>query len=367
MATKKATKENPVAAKKVVTKKKVATKKVAKTKPPKEKSAPAKYPRHAVEKALRIPKAILDQNAGRSCTVREAAAFLGLGEAGPFQTEVSSGIKYGFLARPIAGQIEVTDRAKQILRPQDPDDRLRGVRDAVLSAPIISDVYGHYRGEYIPDNQFFHNALVDTFDVPTDKIDEFQDVFLESLKSAELIAETDGKYRLLDVASGHDAQPGNTATFKKLDKSVKVESGDSCFVMMPFAAPLGDYYSKIYKPAIEKAGLRSVRADTEIFATGKIIDQIWSGINAAKVLVAELTTRNPNVFYELGLAHALEKPVVLICGNEADVPFDLKHIRVIYYDTSDPFWGNKLMDKVAENILSAIANPEEAVLRRKPS
>jgi hypothetical protein len=134
--------------------------------------------------------------------------------------------------------------------------------------------------------------------------------------------------------------------------------------MMPFAAPHGDYYSKVYKPAIEKAGLRSVRADTEIFATGKIMDQIWSGIHAAKVLVAELTTRNPNVFYELGLAHALEKPVVLVSGNEMDVPFDLKHIRVIYYDTSDPFWGNKLMDKVAENILSAIANPQEAVLKR---
>jgi len=132
---------------------------------------------------------------------------------------------------------------------------------------------------------------------------------------------------------------------------------------MPFALPHGDYYSKIYKPAIEKAGLKPVRADAEIFGTGKIIDQIWSGINAAKVLV-ELTTRNPNVFYELGLAHALEKPVVPVSLNEADIPFDLKHIRVIYYDMTDPFWGSKLLDKVAENILSAIEHPEEAVLKR---
>lgn len=41
----------------------------------------------------------------------------------------------------------------------------------------------------------------------------------------------------------------------------------------------------------------------------------------------------------------------------------LKHIRVIYYDVSDPFWGSQLIDKVAENILSAIENPEEAVLK----
>jgi hypothetical protein len=123
------------------------------------------------------------------------------------------------------------------------------------------------------------------------------------------------------------------------------------------------YYEKIFKPAIEKTGLHAVRADAEIFATGKIIDQVWRGINAAKVLVAELTTRNANVFYELGLAHALNKPVVLVSSNESDVPFDLQHIRVIYYDVSDPFWGNKLIEKVAENILSALKNPEEAIFK----
>ena len=52
---------------------------------------------------------------------------------------------------------------------------------------------------------------------------------------------------------------------------------------------------------------------------------------------------------------------MLVSSNEADVPFDLHHIRVIYYDVSDPFWGTKLVEKVAENILSALKNPEEAV------
>ena len=91
---------------------------------------------------------------------------------------------------------------------------------------------------------------------------------------------------------------------------------------------------------------------------------MWSGITAAKVLVAELTGRNPNVFYELGLAHALNKPVVLVSSNQADVPFDLQHIRVIYYDMRDPFWGEKLIAKVSENIVSALKNPGEALLKR---
>lgn len=327
-------------------------------------SSLAKYPRNAVDKSLRIPKAILEQNAGKPCTVRESAAFVGVGHAGAYQVEVSSGIKYGFLERPSTGQITVTERAKRVLRPQDPQDKLDGMREAVLNAPVISEVYGHYRGENLPDSQFFHNALVDSYGVPSDKVAEFQDIFLESLRAAELLVESDGKIRIIDVSHGSNVTGAGSPTLKKLEKIVKVDAGDSCFVMMPFAAPLGDYYIKIYKPAIEKAGLRPVRADADIFGTGKIIDQIWAGINAAKVLVAELTTRNPNVFYELGLAHALEKPVVLVSSNEADIPFDLKHIRVIYYDMTDPFWGNKLLDKVAENILSAIEHPEEAVLKR---
>jgi nucleoside 2-deoxyribosyltransferase len=106
-----------------------------------------------------------------------------------------------------------------------------------------------------------------------------------------------------------------------------------------------------------------VRADDDIFATGKIMDQVWRGIRQAKVLVAELTSKNPNVFYELGLAHALEKPVVLVSSNQEDVPFDLGHIRAIFYDQTDPFWGQKLIDKIAENIKSALTNPEEAIFR----
>lgn len=224
----------------------------------------------------------------------------------------------------------------------------------MLKAPDISDVYNHYRGENLPDDQFFDNALADNFHIPVNNLSVFKNIFLENLKQAQLLEEHNGKYRVLDVSQNSNQSGGSSATLKKLEKSVSISPDDSCFVMMPFAPPLGNHYSAIFEPGIKKAGLRPIRADDEIFATGKIIDQIWRGINSAKVLVAELTKRNPNVFYELGLAHALKKPVVLISSNEDDVPFDVRHIRVIYYDVFDPFWGEKLINKVAENILSAI-------------
>ncbi len=215
----------------------------------------------------------------------------------------------------------------------------------------------------MPDEQFFDNALVDTFRIPQGKLPEFKSIFIETLKTAQLLEEHNEKNRVIDISQDEAHRDGSSDTLKKLGKSVSVNPNDSCFVVMPFALPLGNHYSLIYEPAIKKAGLRPVRADDDIFATGKIIDQVWAGINAAKVLVAELTNRNPNVFYELGLAHALRKPVVLISSNKEDVPFDVRHIRVIYYDVNDPFWGEKLATKVAENILSAIRNPEEAIFR----
>ena len=346
----------------MATKKKVAKKQPARRTPSKE-TARAKFPRHSVGRALRVPTAILEQNAGKPCSPAEAAAFVGVGGGGPFNVEIGSATKYGFLERPEAGQIQPSQLAKRIIRPQSPTDQLEGYREAVLQAPDIGDVYRHYRGENLPDDQFLKNTVVETYGIPEDSFLEFKQVFLESLETAELLIHHGDKVRILDISDEEPTTTQSSERLKKLGRAANVSVHDSCFVMQPFAAPLGDYYEKIYKPAIEKAGLKPVRADADIFGTGKIMDQVWEGISAAKVLVAELTTRNPNVFYELGLAHALKKPVVLVSSREEDVPFDLHHIRVIYYDLTDPFWGNKLIEKVAENILSALNNPEEAIFK----
>ena len=346
--------------------KKMAKKKNASKTGGNRSASKAKYPRHSLDKALRIPRAILEKNEGKKCTDKDAAGFVGLTtEKGPFNVEINSSIKYGLLERPNRREVTITDLGKKILRPQNAGDEIEGLREAVLKAPDITDVYNHYRGENLPENQFFENKIVETFKIPKEKIEEFKTIFFETLEKAKLIEEHDGKRRIIDFSNSGEPGIDSMARIKKLGKDVTIEAGDSCFVMMPFADPHNNYYSLIYEPAIKKAGLKPIRADHEIFGSGKIMDQVWSGIKTAKVLVAELTTKNPNVFYELGLAHALKKPVVLVSSNEKDVPFDLHHIRVIYYDVNDPFWGQKLLDKVAENILSTLKNPEEAIFEGK--
>ncbi len=351
-------------AKKVVAKRTRSRKAAAKTGTRKKAAAAAhqaKYPRHPVEKTLRIPQAIFDQNAGKPTSMDDAAKYTTGGAVnGNFRMEIASAKKYGLL-RSEGGKLVPEDRARRILSPQTDTDRRDGLREAVLDAPDISQVYAHYRGENLPDDKFFANALRDTFKIPPDKIKEFLEVFNDSMEAAELIDRSGDRPRLIDI--GRDEHVPGAGSVKVVRKTTKVADGTSCFVMQPFGGHLGGYFESLFKPAIEQAGLRAVRADDDIFATGKIMDQVWRGIQEAAVLVAELTSKNPNVFYELGLAHALEKPVVLVSSNQEDVPFDLRHIRVILYEKDDPFWGSKLIDKVAENISSALARPEEAIFR----
>jgi hypothetical protein len=351
------------AAKKTVTKTPGIKKASIKSASPSNSDSQAKFPRHEVKRSLRIPQAILDQNAGHPCSATEAAKFLGGSNSGAFQLELSSAKKYGFLGSQ-DGKLLPTDRAKRALRPQSATDERDALREAVLGAPDLSEVYTHYRGEFLPDEQFFANALVESFSIPRDKVDEFREVFASSMKAAELIEQVGDRTKLLDVGVEEAFQGKRTSLADKRPSRnlVSIDSG-SCFVVQPFGAPFGGYYDSLFRPAIENAGLRPVRADAEIFGAGKIMDQVWRGIRSAEVLVAELTTRNPNVYYELGLAHALGKPVVLISSEEGDVPFDLRHIRVIYYDKADPFWGQKLIDKISENVRSAMENPEEAIFK----
>ena len=153
-----------------------------------------------LEKSLRIPKAILEQNAGKECTDQESANYVGVKyNRGPYPVEINSAIKFGLLERPTPGKIKLTEIARKILKPQESNDRLSGLREAVLKAPVISEIVFHYRGENLPDSGFFDNALTDKFKIPADKLSEFKTILLESLKTAELIADHDGKLRVNDI------------------------------------------------------------------------------------------------------------------------------------------------------------------------
>jgi hypothetical protein len=135
---------------------------------------------------------------------------------------------------------------------------------------------------------------------------------------------------------------------------------NTCFVISPFGEPFDTYFTHIVKPALEDCDLYAIRGDS-LYRPTTIVDDIWQGIREAKLLIAELTDRNPNVFYELGLAHAISKPVILISKSIEDVPFDLRSIRVLVYDKDHPDWGNKLRLNLMKAIKEVLQNPTSAI------
>jgi hypothetical protein len=103
-----------------------------------------------------------------------------------------------------------------------------------------------------------------------------------------------------------------------------------CFVIMPLTLPrLTTIYEECVAPVVTAAGLNPIKSD-QILGAGAVIEDIWSSIYGARVMIAELTGRNANVFYELGIAHTVGVPVIPI-SQEAPV-FDVAHIRHLIYE-----------------------------------
>jgi hypothetical protein len=129
------------------------------------------------------------------------------------------------------------------------------------------------------------------------------------------------------------------------------------FVLMPFTDELTRTYTTLIKPTIQDAlfGLVCRRAD-DIKSNKAVIQDIWKSICEARLVVADLTGLNPNVMYELGIAHTLGKETILIYQRGADpkFPFDLAHIRRIEY-ANDAAGGIELVKDLRETLSSILA------------
>jgi hypothetical protein len=106
--------------------------------------------------------------------------------------------------------------------------------------------------------------------------------------------------------------------------------GLDVFVLMPFKADMLPVYEDHIKPTCASMGLTVQRAD-DFFTAHSVVQDVWNAIVSARSIVADCTDRNPNVFYEIGLAHTIGKPTVLLTQRAEDIPFDLRHLRYIEY------------------------------------
>lgn len=132
---------------------------------------------------------------------------------------------------------------------------------------------------------------------------------------------------------------------------------DYCFVIQPYDG--GDFdnrYDDIIKPALESCGIEAYRVDRDPYVE-IAVSVIEERIRDATLVIAEISVDNPNVWFELGYAMALEKPVIMLCDNmyrNGKFPFDISHRNVLVYRSGSIRDFNVCLEKLKERIAAKL-------------
>lgn len=319
------------------------------------------FPKNFLEETISVPKAIDEFNAGNPMHAADLARALGFRQANDwrFTDVLRSANLYALVSGTGASAtVRMEKLGQDIVAPSSTAERQAALLQAFRSVPEFQAVEEFYGGKRIPEDEFFLNTLTRNFNVPKDRVQKFAEIFkgnLEFLKSFNVYHRTETvveeKEPIIEYLPPEDSSTKDIRVRRYLD---------TCFVMMPFGTWFDRYYQEIYIPAIRDAGFEPVRAD-ELFTTGSVVEQIWEQIVKAKIILADLTDKNPNVFYELGLAHAAIKPVIFVSSKLEDIPFDLRHLRVIIYEPREPNWGEKLKKNISDYIRNAVKDPGKSI------
>ncbi len=138
----------------------------------------------------------------------------------------------------------------------------------------------------------------------------------------------------------------------------------TCFVIQPFSPKFDKRYHEDYKPALEDAGLEPYRVDQDP-STERLMDSIEEEIRKATICLADITTDNPNVWYELGYAFAMGRSVIMVCSKErgGKYPFDIQDRTIIEYASESRSDFDKLRDQITARAKALVQkNVERQVL-----
>lgn len=126
-----------------------------------------------------------------------------------------------------------------------------------------------------------------------------------------------------------------------------------CFVIMPFRPEFHYFYLFLKRHIEQRHNIDCERGDAQVL-TKPLLDKIADYIRSADVIIADCTGRNPNVFYELGLAHAIDKQVILITQDQlSDAPADIRHYEFVKYAPSQDADFVAKLDNALYNVFSS--------------
>lgn len=149
---------------------------------------------------------------------------------------------------------------------------------------------------------------------------------------------------------GSVANLGEMVVRPSLGLPVRFAKKADIFVLTPFREKFEPVFKDHITSVAKTLGVRAARAGSPSAGDYEIMAEVWGAINSARVVIADCSEANANVFYEIGLVHVLGKPLVLI--SQTKLPFDLSHRRYIRYEYTPS--GMKTFELELESSLRAI-------------
>lgn len=327
-------------------------------------SAPRKrvsrsFPAAPFEEALELPLAI--QKIGGGEKVRRLTLFEQLDkspESGPSRMMITNSSRYGLTSGSYSAEwLELTAQGK-VATSSDISDReqLRARFElAIAGIAPFKALYDRFKDHRVPTHAVMRDALAEEGH-KDDELQECVETFIVNAKFLGLLRTIAGSERLFSIEQLTDELPARATRTAALTEGLiapattsngtdSVFAGDDWSRICFFVAPIGDentemrlhsdlILASLVEPAIEELELGVVRADG-IDRPGVITAQVIEHIAKARLVVADLSFHNPNVFYELALRHATGKPTVHLIRAQDRIPFDIDQFRTIRIDTTD--------------------------------
>ena len=304
-------------------------------------------------------------------------------ESGPSRQLITNAGKYGLTEGGYqADYLKLTEDGARAVDDELPkrEQAKARVKLAVEDQEPFSKLYERFKGNKLPAR----NALVDSlkeFGVPQAMVEEGVDTFIVNARFVGVLQTLSGAERLVSVDHMLDSLPASSLGVERQGLSSAAPAGSTALVTAEqgsfdticfYITPIGEegsefrkhsdlFLGSLVEPALEPFKLRVIRADA-IDKPGTITRQIIEYILRSRLVVADLSFHNPNVFYELALRHAARLPVVQLIRAADRVPFDLSQVRTIKIDTSDiyslvPKLGT-YQSEISSQVRRALEDPE---------
>lgn len=310
--------------------------KKAKAKP----KAKRTFPRYSIEEARKIAEALKQFNAGNPWGPMEIAAAAKMGKGDPFFYLTAGSRDYGFtLGTREAEKIELTDLGRKLVYPKSPEEESSAIHEAFRNIELFKNVYDYYQGQNLPEIQYLKNTLKTEFGVDEELQDDFYDLYQKNLNYLKSKGATTAQFSdSLPASSG-----SNTIILGESNNSGKLVA----FVAMPFSEKTSSYpkgyFDEVLKHLITPAAVKAnFTAKTAKKAGSEVIQStIVNDLDAADLVIVDLTEHNPNVLFELGMRIAFNKPVCLIRAKGTPAIFDIDHMLRVY-DYNPCLWQSTL-------------------------